>query len=336
MDRSLELTIEDEVSDVRMGRPHVVILGAGASRAVCPSGDKNGRALPLMADFAACTGLTSLLKGWGVDPLENFEDTYSTLHDAGEVDKLAALNAAVETYFGGLELPDHPTLYDHLVMSLRGNDIIATFNWDPLLLQAYRRCSGHVKLPRLAFLHGNLGAGYCERDLTLGFVGALCSRCGEPFARTPLLYPVRSKEYAKDVAISSQWEFLQHGLEHAFMITVFGYSGPKTDKEAIDLMRGAWGSPVRRSMEQTEFVTRQSENEVSEAWTDFIHSHHYEVHDDFYNSWIAKHPRRTGEAYLSQYLDAKFIADNPIPRDLDFPDLFAWFRKFRPAEDASI
>ena len=218
-------------------------------------------------------------------------------------------------------------------MSLRGNDILATFNWDPLLLQAYRRCSGHVKLPRLAFLHGNLLAGYCDNDRTLGFVGALCSQCGEAFARTPLLYPVRNKDYAKDVAISSQWEFLQHGLEQAFMITVFGYSGPKTDKEAIDLMRGAWGSPDARSMEQTEFITRQSEEEVSEAWTDFIHSHHYEVHDDFYRSWIAKHPRRTGEAYLSQYLDAKFIDDNPIPKDLDFPELFRWFRRFRAAED---
>jgi len=26
-----------------MKKPHIVILGAGASRAVCPNGDKNGK-----------------------------------------------------------------------------------------------------------------------------------------------------------------------------------------------------------------------------------------------------------------------------------------------------
>lgn len=311
----------------------MVILGAGASRAACPAGDKNGKTLPLMADFAERTGLTSLFESWGIDPLQNFEDTYSGLYETRQEDKLSTLNAAVESYFGALQLPDHPTLYDHLVLSLRGTDILATFNWDPLLLQAYRRCSGHVKLPRLAFLHGNLLAGYCDEDATLGFVGANCSQCGRPFARTPLLYPVGQKDYAKHKAIGSQWEFLQNCLRQAFMITVFGYSGPKTDKEAIDLMRGGWGKSDSRSFEQTEFITRQTEREVNDSWSDFIHSHHYEVHDDFYKSWISRHPRRTGEAYLSQYFDVQFISDNPMPQDLDFPDLFRWFARFRAAED---
>jgi hypothetical protein len=33
-----------------------------------------------------------------------------------------------------LELPDHPTVYDHLLLSLRKKDAIFTFNWDPFLL----------------------------------------------------------------------------------------------------------------------------------------------------------------------------------------------------------
>ena len=33
------------------GGPHVVLLGAGASRAVCTNGDKHGRKLPLMSDL---------------------------------------------------------------------------------------------------------------------------------------------------------------------------------------------------------------------------------------------------------------------------------------------
>lgn len=45
------VTVEQEVSTVRMQKPHVVVLGAGASRATCPDGDKNGRKIPLMRDF---------------------------------------------------------------------------------------------------------------------------------------------------------------------------------------------------------------------------------------------------------------------------------------------
>ncbi|MBA7568543.1 hypothetical protein ES708_10272 [subsurface metagenome] len=34
-----------------MKKPHIVILGADASRAVCPNGDKNGKILQLMNDL---------------------------------------------------------------------------------------------------------------------------------------------------------------------------------------------------------------------------------------------------------------------------------------------
>lgn len=34
-------------------RPHVVLLGAGASRAAFPSGEETGKHLPLMNDFVS-------------------------------------------------------------------------------------------------------------------------------------------------------------------------------------------------------------------------------------------------------------------------------------------
>ena len=117
----------------------------------------------------------------------------------------------------------------------------------------------------------------------LGLVGERCSRCGNPFTRTPLLYPVRHKDYAHDRAIASQWDLLKNGLKNAFMITIFGYSGPKTDQEAISAMSQAWGMSDDRSMEQTAFITLQTEDEITEAWRDFIHSQHYEVQNDFFS-----------------------------------------------------
>jgi hypothetical protein len=47
-------------------RPHVVILGAGASVASCLDGDKNGRRLPTMNNFVDILGLRDLLEKMGL------------------------------------------------------------------------------------------------------------------------------------------------------------------------------------------------------------------------------------------------------------------------------
>ncbi len=331
-----EMTIEQEVAQVIMQRPHVVVLGAGASRAVCLKGDKNGKLLPLMSDLTKILGMKPLLQEWDIDPDQNFEDIFSDLHSKGDVHKIEQIQQLVEEYFEELELPNTPTIYDHLVLSLRDTDIVASFNWDPLLMEAYlRNRNAGLSLPRLVFLHGNVSVGYCKTDRVSGLVGNRCKKCGEEFISVPLLYPVKNKDYASDNFISGEWQKLKNGFKDAFMITIFGYSGPKTDQEAIGAMKEAWGNKNERSMEQTCFITPQDDDMVSDNWEPFIHTHHYELADNFYASWIANHPRRTGEAYVNQYIEAKFIDDNPIPKDADFPELWKWYEKFKFAENDS-
>jgi len=89
--------------------------------------------------------------------------------------------------------------------------------------------------------------------------------------RTPLLYPIRTKDYASNAFIANEWMLLQAGFEDAFMITIFGYSGPKTDAEAIGAMEKAWGPKRKRNLEQTAFITIQSDSEINENWKAFIH-----------------------------------------------------------------
>lgn len=330
------ITVEQEVTMVRVHSPHVVILGAGASRASCPNGDKYGKALPLMQDFAEKLGITTLLQNWGINPNQNFENIFSDLHESGELTKCEEIELIVSNYFDQLELPDVPTIYDHLVLSLRETDVIATFNWDPFLIQAYRRnVKSGLRLPNLLFLHGNVRAAYCKADEIRGIKGLSCQKCGEQYQASPLLFPIRNKDYASDYFISSEWSCLKSALKQAFMITIFGYAGPRTDVEAIAAMKEAWGDVNQRYMEQTAFITLQTDEEITEHWQQFIHTHHYEVQNDFYDSWIAKHPRRTGEAYFNQYYDAKFIDDNPIPKNLDFPQLWEWYEQFKAVEDAA-
>ena len=69
----------------------------------------------------------------------NFEDIFSELYEEGEAGKIKEVQRMVETYFGGMDLPDVPTLYDLLVLSLEKNDIVVSFNWDPLLAMAMER-----------------------------------------------------------------------------------------------------------------------------------------------------------------------------------------------------
>ncbi|MCD6358990.1 MAG: hypothetical protein J7L90_03460 [Dehalococcoidia bacterium] len=57
----LEMSLDELINDTSMRRPHVVILGAGASLAACQNGDKNGSKLPEMRNLIEIVGLDSEL-----------------------------------------------------------------------------------------------------------------------------------------------------------------------------------------------------------------------------------------------------------------------------------
>lgn len=154
--------------------PHVVILGAGASRAAFPNGDVNGKRLPVMADLINLLGLGPSIDAAGFPKNSDFESIYDELATSGRDQSLQVeIESRVRTYFEAIEIPESPTYYDYLVLSLRENDCIATFNWDPLLALAYVRNRHVAKLPRPLFLHGNVQIGICPSDRTKGFRGGL-------------------------------------------------------------------------------------------------------------------------------------------------------------------
>ena len=334
----MEVSVQQEIGQIEMGRPHVVILGAGASYAAFPNGDKHGRKLPLMNNLVEILGLKSLLARTKITfETDNFEDIYDKIHKSSELSQIRGeLEKVIYTYFNEMELPETPTIYDHLLLSLRDKDVVATFNWDPFLIQAFQRNSSKFKLPRLLFLHGNVKVGGCEKDNVLGAKGNRCSRCQQLLKPSKLLYPISEKNYHRNSFISGQWDELSRHLKDAFMITIFGYGAPKSDVSAISLLKSAWGDVYDREMEQTEIIDIRTEDELSETWEQFIHSHHYDTFTSFYDSWLANHPRRTGEAYLNQFLKAQFIENNPIPKEHTFWELWEWFEKLQEIELQNI
>ena len=331
---SHDQSTNEEINSVKMKRPHIVVLGAGASRATCPNGDKNGKKIPLMNDLVDVLNLRQTFNRWNIDPQQNFEDIYSNLNERHEQKKLHAIECAVEKYVIQLRLPDMPTLYDHLVLSLTKNDLIASFNWDPLLLQAYRRNQNSgLTLPKLAFLHGNAAVGFCEKDKIYGNFGGSCTTCNKSFKRMKLLYPTKEKNYTNNILIRGFWNMFKNHYMNAFMITIFGYSAPKTDTEARSAMKEVFNEKRTNEFDQIELITTQNKDAVYNNWKPFIHTHHYDIYGDFYDSFLAKHPRRTGDAYWAQTMDGKFIEDNPIPTTHHFPQLWSWFERFKNAEN---
>ena len=315
-----------------MTRPHLVLLGAGASKQACPSGDRQGRQIPVMADLVEVVGLADL-----IDPsaTANFEAAYSALcTDASRAAQRQELERRVRGYFEALEIPDEATVYDHLVLSLRPKDAIATFNWDPFLMQAYQRNHGHASTPRLMFLHGNVAVGHCGTCRTKGPLAAICAKCGRPFEPTQILYPVADKSYTDDAFLAAEWAGAMGVLANAYIVTIFGYSAPRTDIRARDLMMEAWRSQGSRELEQFEVIDCRPQEQLRASWDDFITEHHYQTTNDFFASWIAQHPRRSCEQMWDQLVELAFPKPTPAPRVSDVAALQAWFAALIAEEQA--
>ena len=308
-------------------RPHFVLLGAGASRAACPNGDANGSVLPLMADLVAVLGLEPLLERAGVSHQNrDFEAVYSELVARGDPSSgLEQLENEIRSYFSGLRLPEVPTLYDYIALSLCKRDVIATFNWDPFLVQACARSSRGSDSPVLLFLHGNTKVAVCPEHGAVGSPGQRCADCGVPLEPTPLLYPVAEKDYSSNPYIDYAWRRAEHELSAAFLFTIIGYGAPTSDAAAIRLLSQAWGPSSARDLEEIEIVDLVPEEVLHSRWDQFIHSHHYRTTARLQDTTLFQHPRRSCEAIWSELMELHSLPLDPPPLDLGLADLQRWY-----------
>lgn len=173
----------------------MVILGAGASIAASKV-DRNRQCVPALANIHKILGLTDMLQTYGFSKEEmgNFELLFSNINGKPEYAELQRiLESEVRDYFKSIQLPDKPTIYDYLILSLAGKDAIITFNCDPFLMQAYRRNLSIGNLPQLIFPHGNVGVGLCYDCKVKGYADCLCPQCFKELADMKLLFPIHKK-----------------------------------------------------------------------------------------------------------------------------------------------
>lgn len=315
VDRS-HLTKEQEQYERGMKhRPHVVILGAGATVAAIPNGDLNGNKSSCMDGFLDKIGFDYLVKDLKIETQsKNLEDIYSEIFEKALTDKeyLRArenIEKALFDYFSGMVIPNEPTIYDYLLLSLRKKDLIASFNWDPLIIQAGFRVLKQlptIELPLIVFLHGNVSV-YFEKSTNKIRFWPIGQPIDNDLQKSQLLYPVKHKDYKTNSIIKDSWEILKQYLKRAYMVTIFGYSAPKSDLAAIEMMQQAWGDVKKRNLEEIEVVDIKKKDDVYDVWRDFIHTHHFTYANDFFSSTMGKYPRRTIESLFDATMNCIWL-----------------------------
>ena len=87
-------------------------------------------------------------------------------------------------------------------------------------------------------------------------------------------------------------------------------------------------------MEEIEIIDRPGcdEDEMTDRWKRFTHTHHYQVHDDFFDSMIAKNPRRSVETQMQRLYWVRPIECNKVVQSDDLEQVRGWYSHLLEAE----
>ena len=70
------------------------------------------------------------------------------------------------------------------------------------------------------------------------------------------------KDYKTNEYIKKCWEGIDYILSNSYMITIFGYSAPSSDVEAVGLLKKAWGEKENRQLEEVSVIDIIDEKEM--------------------------------------------------------------------------
>lgn len=322
-------------------RPQVVLLGAGASCAAFPSGDPSGRSLPLMTNLIDLVDLRPIIRTEAADLLtienQNFEAVYAALSERSDLRAVcSAVEQRVRDYFSAMYLPHQATIYDRLVLALRPEDSICTFNWDPFLFDAIERNRSVLPSPRVHYLHGCVRVAKCPThpDQQQSARSDCCADCGSLLQKVPLLYPVTKKDYANNAFINSEWEAADDAFANGMVLSIFGYGAPTSDEGAKARLNNAWLARSPRKMEHIEIIDRPGVDTdlLYDRWHPFTPTSHFQFIDDFAKSHISRWPRRASESWFYPMTQGIPCHDFPLPQTDDLGEIQGYCRSIAQFE----
>ena len=105
-------------------------------------------------------------------------------------------------------------------------------------------------------------------------------------------------------------------------------------------MNEAYGTSLEREMEQFEIIDIAPDEFLRQKWNGFIHTHHYNTTNSYFNSSLAQNPRRTSESFFHHYQPISpgemFREPNPVPTNFKtLKELQDWHRPLIQAEESA-
>ena len=145
------------------------------------------------------------------------------------------------------------------------------------------------------------------------------------FVDVPLLYPIQQKDYSTDPYIRRNWEAAKSIFREAFTLTIFGYSAPVSDRDAVQLLKGAWINEEHpRVFEHLEIIDITASSILSDRWSPFSPPHHYHFKAAFEQSRISRWPRRVCESTFYPMKYGAPCEDFPLPSTDSIAELQAY------------
>ena len=175
---------EEEINNSSRGWPHFVLLGAGASKAALPDGDKNGLNLPLLRDLAIHLELAEPSQRiFRISRVTNFEAAYSQLYERDPT-RDRTDRRRDRRLLSAASCPTKRTCTTPFSYRWKeGRDLHLQLGSAPIHLARAPEPIGPRRRPPVhLLLHGNVIAAYCERDDVWGYTNGRCSKCGRVHA----------------------------------------------------------------------------------------------------------------------------------------------------------
>ncbi|GKS62686.1 hypothetical protein YTPLAS21_21440 [Candidatus Nitrosocosmicus sp.] len=116
-------------------------------------------------------------------------------------------------------------------------------------------------------------------------------------------------------------------FSEAFTVTIFGYSAPTSDKEAVELLKKAWFQNSERKSEHVEVIDILCADQLYEKWKEFTLTQHLSSQKTFENSRLWRWPRRSCEALFYPMTQGLPCDDFPLPTSNNLKELHDTVRK---------
>lgn len=179
-------------------------------------------------------------------------------------------------------------------------------------------------LPRVAFLHGNVDVEI-NTDKKLSRFSSDYIGKNDGFLPSKLLYPIEKKDYVSDPFVKNEWEVCTTYLREAYCVTIFGYSAPKTDVEARDLLLKAWKENTTATLAEFNMIDIRPGEEVKNSWKEFgTDTFSVWAIDSFSKTRLQTYPRRTCEALAHATLQQNPWQEDPLPKAGTLAELEKW------------